>query len=96
MAQLDKLAHQHSEALLEKLGAKSPPDETIGIRGQQIPSRPVPFGSEGAKSPTYVLQSPVVSPVPVKPASSTSTSKILSASSASSSPPTSTFDKGKK
>ncbi|KAK4164888.1 nucleotide-diphospho-sugar transferase [Cladorrhinum sp. PSN259] len=75
-ARLEKLARQHHEALslLKKLGGESSqPDETIGVHHREIPSRPLPFGSEDAKSPTYVPYSPpnVVSPIPVKPTSTT-------------------------
>lgn len=36
--------------------------------GKEIPHRPLPFGSEDVRSPTYVAPSPpVVSPRPIKP-----------------------------
>ncbi|KAK4229850.1 nucleotide-diphospho-sugar transferase [Podospora fimiseda] len=75
-ARLDNLARQHLEAfeLLKKLSSGgSQPDETIGVHHREIPSRPLPFGSENVKSPTYVPFSPpnVVSPQPVKPPSTT-------------------------
>jgi glycogenin glucosyltransferase len=74
LAQLQKLAQQQSELLLQKLGASgSLGDDVIGTEGKEIPSRPLPFGSEDVKSPTYVKYSPeVVSPRPVKPNSGTS------------------------
>nr|XP_036582817.1 Glycogenin-1-like protein 1 [Colletotrichum truncatum]KAF6791608.1 Glycogenin-1-like protein 1 [Colletotrichum truncatum] len=64
-AQLQKLAKQQSEALLKKLGGEGGPE---GV-SREIPSRPLPFGSEGVISPTYVAQSSggvVLSPQPVK------------------------------
>ncbi|KAG9236688.1 nucleotide-diphospho-sugar transferase [Amylocarpus encephaloides] len=51
--QLEQLARRQSEILASKLG-----------KAREIPSRPLPYGSEGVKSPTYVAQAP--------PASSTS------------------------
>ncbi|KAK3378158.1 glycosyltransferase family 8 protein [Podospora didyma] len=73
IAQLQKLAKQQSERLLERLGGSGTlGDDVIGTEGREIPSRPLPYGSEGVKSPTYVAQSPpVVSPKPVKPDSAT-------------------------
>jgi glycogenin glucosyltransferase len=60
VAQLQKLAKQHSEQLLEKLGGS-------GRDSSNLPPRPVPFGSEELVSPTYVAQSAqVLSPQPVK------------------------------
>ncbi|KAL3955181.1 hypothetical protein ACCO45_010744 [Purpureocillium lilacinum] len=67
--QLQKLAKQQSEALLRKLGSDGGPEGEVS---REIPSRPLPFGSETAKSPTYVAQAPppsVLSPRPVKGAS---------------------------
>lgn len=65
-AQLQKLAKQQSEALLEKLGGTSRDVSSL-------PSRAVPFGSEQLTSPTYVAQSPqVLSPQPVKGSASSS------------------------
>ena len=59
MVQLQKLAKQQSDALLARLGG--------GKRdSSDMPPRPVPFGSEELVSPTYVQQSAIVSPVPVK------------------------------
>lgn len=49
-AQLDILARRQSEVLASKLGA----DES----GREIPTRPLPYGSEGVKSPTYVAPVP--------------------------------------
>ncbi|KAH0441627.1 hypothetical protein CcaCcLH18_01887 [Colletotrichum camelliae] len=63
--QLQKLAKQQSEALLKKLGGEGGPE---GV-SREIPTRPLPFGSEGFFSPTYVAQSSggvVLSPQPVK------------------------------
>lgn len=72
VAQLQKLAQQqHSNALLQKLGAAD-------AQRDEIPSRPLPFGSEDAKSPTYVSPS-VVSPKPVKPVGLSDATKILTA-----------------
>jgi hypothetical protein len=76
-AQLRKLAKEQSELLFQRLGGGGGEGEGDnggeGERQQQqpreIPSRPLPFGSEGVKSPTYVapVGPPVVSPRPVKP-----------------------------
>ncbi|KAK4213346.1 hypothetical protein QBC37DRAFT_463990 [Rhypophila decipiens] len=73
MAQLQKLAKQHSDVLLQKLaGSAQSGDSVIGTKGEELPSRPLPYGSEDAKSPTYVARSPgVISPTPVKPATGT-------------------------
>lgn len=80
VAQLQKLAQQQSQVLRKRLGGVLG-EETIGKEGREIPSRPLPYGSEGAKSPTYVAHSPtVISPTPVKPDTGTSTvNKILAA-----------------
>ncbi|KAL1902739.1 glycogenin glucosyltransferase [Sporothrix stenoceras] len=65
--QLQKLAKEQSEMLLQKLG------DTEGGEGSNsprtIPLRPLPFSSEDIVSPTYVAQAPpvVVSPKPIKP-----------------------------
>ena len=72
LAQLQKLARQQSEALFRRLGGGGGGDEQQDVVGRggrrEIPSRPLPFGSEDARSPTYVASSPrVVSPKPVKP-----------------------------
>ncbi|KAK4203721.1 nucleotide-diphospho-sugar transferase [Triangularia verruculosa] len=69
-AQLEKLAKQQSEVLLEKLGVSgaAQTQESISVDGKEIPHRPLPFGSEDVRSPTYVAPSPpVVSPRPIKP-----------------------------
>ncbi|KAL7625570.1 glycogenin glucosyltransferase [Parahypoxylon ruwenzoriense] len=59
-AQLQKLARQQSEALLQKLGNR-------GRDSSDLPPRSLPFGSEELTSPTYVAQSgKVLSPRPVK------------------------------
>jgi len=50
VAQLDILARRQSEVLASKLGV----DES----GREIPTRPLPYGSEGVKSPTYVAPVP--------------------------------------
>ncbi|KAH6850778.1 glycogenin [Chaetomium sp. MPI-CAGE-AT-0009] len=75
--QLQKLAKEQSELAFRRLGAG---DNGEGGK-EAIPSRPLPFGSEGAKSPTYVAPAPpVVSPKPVKPATGTSqVNRILAA-----------------
>ncbi|KAI1371518.1 glycosyltransferase family 8 protein [Hypoxylon crocopeplum] len=66
IAQLQKLARQQSEALLQKLGSRSQDSS-------DLPSRPLPFGSEELISPTYVAQSAkVLSPQPVKGSASSS------------------------
>lgn len=65
-AQLQKLAKQQSEALLQKLGGTA-------RDSSDLPSRAVPFGSEELTSPTYVAQSSqVLSPQPVKGSASSS------------------------
>jgi hypothetical protein len=82
VAQLQKLARQQSELLQQKLGGEGLLSEgSIGKGGRVIPSRALPFGSEDARSPTYVAYSPpVVSPKPVKPDTGKSpVSKILAA-----------------
>ncbi|KAI1746340.1 glycosyltransferase family 8 protein [Xylaria scruposa] len=59
MAQLQKLATQHSEELLKKLDGSG--------RESELPLRPAPLGSEALVSPTYVARSAkVLSPQPVK------------------------------
>ncbi|CZT49234.1 related to glycogenin-2 beta [Rhynchosporium secalis] len=51
LAQLEQLARRQSDVLASKLGGdQSPPRE--------IPLRPLPYGSEGVVSPTYVAQAP--------------------------------------
>ncbi|CAK7197654.1 glycogenin glucosyltransferase [Sporothrix eucalyptigena] len=69
--QLQKLAKEQSELLLQKLGHGDEGDEGDNGRGSSgpktIPLRPLPLGSEGIRSPTYVAQAPVVSPKPIKP-----------------------------
>ncbi|KAI0834180.1 glycosyltransferase family 8 protein [Hypoxylon sp. FL0890] len=83
VTQLQKLAKQQSEALLQKLGS--------GRRdSSDLPSRPLPFGSEELISPTYVAQTAkVLSPQPVK--GSTSSSAVHNIiSSLESTPSTST------
>ncbi|KAK3325357.1 family 8 glycosyl transferase [Apodospora peruviana] len=78
VAQLQKLAKQQSELLLQRLGGSAGTglDGTVGTEGRELPSRPLPFGSEDAKSPTYVAPAArptaVLSPKPVKPDSGTS------------------------
>ncbi|VBB75651.1 Putative Glycosyltransferase Family 8 [Podospora comata] len=57
-AQLQKLAKQQSEVLLEKLGASGTgqSQESISVDGKEIPHRPLPFGSEDilAEAPELV------------------------------------------
>ncbi|KAF4451906.1 hypothetical protein F53441_5225 [Fusarium austroafricanum] len=67
LAQLQKLARQQSDALLKKLGGDGDEGREGGA-SREIPTRPLPFGSGDAKSPTYVAQSAagVLSPQPVK------------------------------
>lgn len=71
MEQLQKLAKQQSDALRQKFGGSKGEEgqegESVGV-SREIPSRPLPFGSGDAKSPTYVAQSVtgVLSPQPVK------------------------------
>lgn len=74
VAQLQKLAKQQSEALLRRLGG-GPGGGGAGGAAVDLPSRPLPFGSEGVTSPTYVAQSSggvVLSPQPVKGSTTTS------------------------
>lgn len=47
--QLEQLARRQSEVLANKLGNDSLP-------AREIPLRPLPYGSEGVKSPTYEAQ----------------------------------------
>ncbi|KZL67743.1 glycogenin (glycosyl transferase family 8) [Colletotrichum tofieldiae] len=83
-AQLQKLAKQQSEALLKKLGGGEGGPEGVS---REIPTRSLPFGSEGVISPTYVAQSSggvVLSPQPVKGSATTSALRSLSGDQASS------------
>lgn len=50
VTQLEALARRQSEVLTSKLGK----DES----GREIPTRPLPYGSESARSPTYLPQGP--------------------------------------
>ncbi|KAK3686020.1 glycosyltransferase family 8 protein [Podospora appendiculata] len=79
VAQLQKLATQQSNLLLQKLGGSGDTGEdVIGTEGRHIPSRPLPFGSEGVKSPTYgARSSTVLSPKPIKPDSSSSSVRSI-------------------
>ncbi|KAK4105046.1 glycosyltransferase family 8 protein [Parathielavia hyrcaniae] len=79
VAQLQKLAREQSELLLRRLGEGEAGEEE---EEKVIPKRPLPFGSEDVRSPTYVAPAPppVVSPKPVKPLTGASpVSKILAA-----------------
>lgn len=49
-AQLEQLARRQSDVLANKLGTDG--------KTREIPMRPLPFGSEGVTSPTYVPQGP--------------------------------------
>ena len=49
--QLEQLARRQSDVLANKLGKD-------GVHPREIPLRPLPYGSEGVASPTYVAQSP--------------------------------------
>lgn len=49
MVQLEQLARRQSDVLASKLGSDSSP-------AREIPLRPLPYGSEGVVSPTYVAQ----------------------------------------
>lgn len=70
LAQLQKLAQQQSDLLRQKLGGSG---ESGGHDEKDFPKRSLPYGSEDAKSPTYVAQSAtVLSPKPVKPGSGSS------------------------
>ncbi|CAK7230527.1 glycogenin glucosyltransferase [Sporothrix curviconia] len=68
-SQLQKLAKEQSELLLQKLGHVNDGEGNKGDSGESktIPLRPLPLGSEGIRSPTYIAQAPVVSPKPIKP-----------------------------
>ena len=72
MVQLKKLAEQQSDVLLRKLGGDEE-EESPGV-SREIPSRPLPFGSEDARSTAYAAQSVpgVLSPQPVKGKATTS------------------------
>jgi hypothetical protein len=86
-AQLQKLAKEQSELLFQRLGAGSGGGGEGGVVGggeeREIPTRPLPFGSENVRSPTYVPPAPpvpLVSPKPVKPQTGASpVNKILAA-----------------
>jgi len=54
--QLEQLARRQSDVLANKLGKDGSP-------AREIPLRPLPYGSEGVVSPTYVAQAPP----PLKP-----------------------------
>ncbi len=72
VAQLQLLAKQQSEALLERLGGA--PGASGEPESKEIPLRSLPFGSEDIRSATHVVRSapaPVLSPQPVKPGTST-------------------------
>ncbi|CCC13348.1 hypothetical protein SMAC4_06637 [Sordaria macrospora] len=75
-AQLEKLA-LHQQETLQKLGERPAfGGLAIGTAGKEIPARALPFGSEDARSPTYVAQSPsVLSPKPLR-ASTTGTNSV--------------------
>jgi len=49
--QLEQLARRQSDVLANKLGKD-------GAHPREIPLRPLPYGSEGVQSPTYVAQGP--------------------------------------
>lgn len=49
--QLEQLARRQSDVLASKLGGDSSP-------AREIPLRPLPYGSEGVTSPTYVARAP--------------------------------------
>jgi len=86
--QLQKLAlKQQSEELLRRLSEGAAGEGA----GEEIPSRPLPFGSENVISPTYVAPHPpnggggvsgVISPRPVRPGSGAGSAKagVLSGS----------------
>ncbi|KAH7152965.1 family 8 glycosyl transferase [Dactylonectria macrodidyma] len=78
--QLQKLAQKQSDVLLQKFGSSGEEEdrehqegESTGV-SREIPSRPLPFGSEDVTSSTYVAQSTpgVLSPQPVKGEATTS------------------------
>ncbi|KAH7418190.1 nucleotide-diphospho-sugar transferase [Cadophora sp. MPI-SDFR-AT-0126] len=52
VAQLEQLARRQSDVLAHKLG-------TDGSPAREIPLRPLPYGSEGVVSPTYIAQAPL-------------------------------------
>ena len=91
LAQLQKLAQQQSDLLRQKLGgtgdASSGGNDT-GMEGREIPNRSLPYGSEGVKSPTYVAQSSVLSPTPLKPGSGPGSVRSLLQSDAGATPRT--------
>lgn len=74
--QLQKLAKHQYEALMRRLGGEE--IELLGTTNHEIPSRPLPFGSEDIKSPLHVSQavSNVLSPQPVKIGASTTTMSL--------------------
>ena len=49
--QLEALARRQSDVLANKLGKD-------GAHPREIPLRPLPYGSEGVSSPTYIVQGP--------------------------------------
>ncbi|ESA42597.1 glycosyltransferase family 8 protein [Neurospora crassa] len=74
--QLEKLAI-HQQETLQKLGERPAfGGLAIGTAGKEIPARALPFGSEDARSPTYVTQYPsVLSPKPLR-ANTTGTNSV--------------------
>ncbi len=80
-AQLQKLAKAQSELLFQRLGDGGDGDARYGGERREIPARSLPFGSEDARSPTYVAPGPpVFSPKPVKPLTGASpVNRILAA-----------------
>jgi hypothetical protein len=74
---------EQSELVRRRLGTSDDGDSGVsGFEGDEgeeghrdIPSRPLPFGSEGVRSPTYVAPEPpaLVSPKPVNPTTGAST-----------------------
>jgi len=72
--QLQKLARQQSEVLQRTFGGRPTAAGGEGKTGggpggREIPSRPLPFGSEDVGSTMYTAQPVVLSPKPVKPPS---------------------------
>lgn len=91
--QLKKLAKLQHDALLRKLGGQAEEEDDDAAKlTRVIPKRSMPFGSEDAKSPTYVQQAPPPqSSAPVAPASlrSDQSSKSTLAGNLDVSPPSS-------
>lgn len=90
VAQLQKLARQHSDALLQKLGGteggshihdRNSSSSSTSINISDLPLRSLPFGSEALISPTYVA--PTATRTTNAAAAAAAAANIINASSSS-------------